>query len=240
MNLVVIPARDEEATVGAVVCAVRTVMGDVGITVIDDGSRDATAQRAADAGATVVPNHGCHGYGAALITGFAHAIEGGYAAVATFDADGQHDAADLPKLFAALQSCDVVSASRYHPRSGIGVGTPPPERARLNREITERVNALTGGAITDAFCGLKVYRVDGLRRLRLDEVGYGFPLQVWVQAWRAGLVVSEVPVAPIYLPVKRVFGHGLDQVDERRAYYNRVLERALAASEPFAAGIGDG
>lgn len=237
MNLVVIPAYNEAATVGGVVRAARAALDGAAIVVIDDRSSDDTARVAAEAGATVVPTDGQHGYGAALMRGFRHAIDHGFDAVATLDADGQHDPHCLPELFARLGHCDIASGSRYHAECGEGVGVAPAERRRINHEITARLNSLTGWTLTDAFCGLKAYRVDALRSLSLDEVGYGFPLQLWVEAWRAGLSVSELPVQKIYLPVERLFGDGLDDADVRRAYYAQVLDRALArAAAACAAG----
>lgn len=239
MNLVVIPAHNEAATVDGVVRAARAAVEGAAILVVDDQSSDDTARIAADAGAMVVATAGQHGYGAALMRGFRHAIDHGFHGVVTLDADGQHDPGCLPALLARLGRCDIVSGSRYHEQCGEGVGHAPPERRRINHEITARLNALTGWALTDAFCGLKAYRVETLRGLFLDEVGYGFPLQLWVEAWRAGLSVSEMPVPKIYLPVERCFGDGLDDADARCAYYAQVLERALARTAAGCAGGED-
>ena len=231
MNLVVIPAHNEEATVGRVVHAVRQAAPDVDVVVVNDNSRDQTAAHAEEAGATVIHTGPTgRGYGGALIRGFAFAVERGYDLLATVDADGQHDPRALPQLFLHAAHADVVSGSRYHAASPVGAGAPPPQRMRVNREFTELVNRLTGWSLTDAFCGYKAYRVPSLARLPLMETGYGFPLEFWIRAWHAGLVVVEVPVERIYLSADREFGNGLDDVEQRRAYYRRVLEQALAGT----------
>ena len=232
MNLLVIPAHNEASTVAQVVRATREAMPGAEIAVIDDGSSDATAHCAAAAGATVLQGGPLHGYGAALMRGFRHAVECGASTVATLDADGQHDPRSLPALHHLLRHCDIASGSRYHPSCAEGVGAAPLDRMDINRELTAHINAITGWTLTDAFCGFKAYRVEALRRLVLDEPGYGFPLQLWVEAWRAGLTVAELPVRKIYLPVDRLFGDGLDDAAVRRAYYGAVLERTLARSAP--------
>lgn len=229
MNLVIIPAYNEEATVGTVVRAVRRHAPAADIVVVNDHSADATPNQAEAAGARVIHTHCKRGYGASMLRGFKYAADHDYEAVVTLDADGQHDPASIQALFDRVRTADVVSGSRYHSQSGPGVGAAPADRMRVNREFTELINCITGWSLTDTFCGFKAYRVDALRRLRLDETGYGFPLQFWLQAWREGLSVVEVPVMRIYLSVRREFGDGLDNTDERRAYYRRVVQRELAS-----------
>lgn len=158
-----------------------------------------------------------------MIRGFRWAQDRGYAYAATIDADGQHDPRVLPEFLAAARSWDVVSGTRNHPNSPV-YGAAPPDRIRINRDLTRRINARTGWGLTDAFCGLKAYRVEALRRLYLDEAGYAFPIQFWVQAASANLTVIERPVGRIYFATQRSFGGGLDDPEARHAYYLRVLE----------------
>lgn len=228
MDLIILPAHDEAATVGAVVRAIRqTVAADV--LVIDDGSRDDTARVAAQAGARVCSSGRQTGYGATMQRGFSYAVRRGYQRVASVDADGQHDPAHLPQFLALASEWDVVSGTRYHPDSP-SQGVAPPDRVRINRELTARINALTGWRLTDVFCGYKAYRVDALSRLGLTETGYAFPMQFWMQAARAGLRITELPVGKIYLDVPRSFGLGLGDPCKRRAYYLQVLEDELGRS----------
>ena len=231
MNLVIIPARDEAPTVGTVVRAAMAAPVRCDVLVVDDGSRDSTAAEAREAGATVIETGASRGYGAALMRGFGWALANGYGAVVTMDADGQHDAARLEDLVDGLADADIVSGTRYHDSSPSPLGQPPPDRLRLNRVLTRRINEITGYALTDGFCGFKAYRTRSVATLALDEPGYGFPLQLWLLARRAGLRVVERPVERIYLPVRRVFGGGLDDVERRRDYYERVIERTLASAE---------
>src|SRR5512145_3271021 len=85
------------------------------IVVVDDGSPDATAERACQAGAVVLRHPFNLGQGAALQTGIAYALEEEARYVATFDADGQHAVADLETMLAVLveNRLDVVLGSRF-------------------------------------------------------------------------------------------------------------------------------
>lgn len=91
--LALIPANNEKDHIQAVVTAARQHLA---VLVVDDGSRDDTAQQAAAAGARVVRHPVNRGKGAALITGFQESLKMGCEAVITLDADGQHDPAEIP------------------------------------------------------------------------------------------------------------------------------------------------
>lgn len=72
---------------------------------------------------------------------------------------------------------------------------------------------------------MKSYSVEALKKLTFSEVGYGFPLGLWLQAWKQGLTVKELAVARIYTGVKRSFGGTLDNPAERLAYYEAIIGR---------------
>ena len=95
--------------------------------------------------------------------------------------------------------------------------------------ITELLNERFGLNLTDSFCGFKAYRVDSLARLRITELGYAMPLQLWVQAAALKLKIVEFPVPLIYLEEERSFGGALDQAERRLAYYREVIDREVAA-----------
>src|SRR5690606_12862504 len=122
-----------------------------------------------------------------------------------------------------------VSGSRYMVPAPAQRGAVPADRRRINQQVTQLINQLTGYKLTDAFCGFKAYRVPALARLRLSEPGYAFPLQFWIQAHRAGLTVIEHPVPLIYVPnFERRFGGELDDAQKRLAYYLEVIEKEVA------------
>ena len=202
------------------------------VLVVDDGSSDSTAERLARRSDVQVATHATNrGYGAALLTAFEYAIAGDFDIVVTIDCDGQHEPERISSLVDALQlhNADILSGSRYLEIAD-DTSRPPEDRRRINVAVTERLNAELGLELTDAFCGFKAYRTDALRRLSLAEPGYAMPLELWVQAVRAGLRIVEYPVPLIYLEEERSFGGSLDDTGLRMSYYLEVLDRALAAA----------
>lgn len=111
--LVVLPALNEEGSVGGVVGEVRRARPDADILVVDDGSVDETAARARDAGARVMTLPFNLGVGGAMRAAYRYAYDSGYACVVQVDADGQHDPADLLRLQQALGPADVVIGARF-------------------------------------------------------------------------------------------------------------------------------
>jgi dolichol-phosphate mannosyltransferase len=230
--LIVIPLFNEEGTLALVLEEVRRAVPAADILVIDDGSTDRSAAvlaaaRKDDRWLHVITHAENQGYGQSLIDGFAWALGRGFDTIVTIDCDAQHEPQQIPRFIAALREADIVCGSRYlDPSAG---GDPaPPDRLAINRETTARLQELTGYAITDAWCGFKAYRAAALRRFHLTEPGYGLPLQVWIQAARAGLRVKELAVPRIYKNPERRFWGGLDDAATRRRYYTDVLDAELA------------
>lgn len=113
--LIIIPAYNEQASIGEVIRQTNQALPGVPVLVIDDGSADATAAMARSAGARVLslPHH--LGLGGAVQAGYKLAFELGYDYVIRIDGDGQHDPRDIPKLLDTLQAtgCQMVIGSRY-------------------------------------------------------------------------------------------------------------------------------
>lgn len=228
-TLIVIPVFNEEVTLARVLAEVSQAAPDADVLVVDDGSTDRSREILAARGdnVRVIRHEENRGYGRSLIAGFEDAIARGYDVAITIDCDEQHEPRRIPAFRDALARADIVSGSRYLDPSVPG-DPAPPDRLQLNQEFTALIRAVTGYEITDAWCGFKAYRVEGLRALRLTEPSYGMPLQVWVQAAFHGLTVAELPVARIYKNPNRRFWGGLDDRETRRAYYMRLLEQEVA------------
>lgn len=227
--LTALPVYNEAKHVDAVLDQVVRYSQDV--LVVDDGSTDDTPRLlAARDDVTTITHPENRGYGAALSTAFAYAIEHGYDVIVTIDCDGQHEPQRIPALVAASAEADIVSGSRYL-KMFAGDSRPPAERRRINMQVTAELNRRLGFELTDAFCGFKAYRVGKLHHLNTEEAGYAMPLELWVQAAEAGLTVVEVPVPLIYLEEKRSFGGALDDAHTRLEYYHLVLDRSVAQAE---------
>ncbi len=232
-TLTALPVYNEAAHLLPVLDEVRKYAEE--ILIVDDGSRDATPEILSRQTDLQILTHETNlGYGAGLRDAFLFAIEQGYDVLVTIDCDGQHQPCLIPELAAAVfpagrPPVDIVSGSRYL-KVFPGDSVPPPERRRINVEVTRMVNERLGYELTDAFCGFKAYRVEALKQIEVTELGYAMPLEFWVQTKAAGLSIEEFPVPLVYLDEERSFGGSLDDSARRLTYYREVFERALCAA----------
>lgn len=226
-TLVAIPVYNEEKYAMRVLSRVLEYAPDE-VLVIDDGSTDSTPCLLPKHPVEVIRHAQNRGYGRSLLDAFRWAAVDGYDWVITMDCDEQHEPEMIPRFVEAAVrgEYDVISGSRYF-LNHEGDDAPPPARRAINQTITEELNARLGLGITDAFCGFKAYRVAALQSLTLDEPGYAFPMQFWVQAVAHGLRITEIPVRLIYNDPKRTFGGPLDHDQTRLAFYRSVFDREL-------------
>ena len=223
--LTALPVYNEVAHAGQVLDRVLEYSPDV--LVVDDGSTDGTTELLAARNDIIHVRHEKNqGYGAALRTAFEYSLSHKYDVLVTIDCDGQHEPQRIPEFVAASSQAAIVSGSRYL-QIFDDQSIPPADRRRINMQITAELNQRLGLNLTDAFCGFKAYRCQALAALDIAETGYAMPLEVWVQAARAGLSILELPVPLIYLDEERAFGGALDDAARRLQYYHEVLDRAL-------------
>jgi len=196
----VVPTYNELENLEPIALRIRDAVPDVDLLVVDDNSPDGTGDLAdklasADDRIHVLHRPGKGGLGAAYLAGFAWALERGYDAVVEMDADGSHQAEDLPRLIARLDRADLVVGSRWVP-GGKVVNWP------LSREIISRagnvyVRLMLGIRVRDATGGFRAYRASALRAIALDEVasqGYCFQIDLTLRTLRAGLTAVEIPI----------------------------------------------
>jgi glycosyltransferase involved in cell wall biosynthesis len=191
--LVVIPAYNEEASVGRVVREVREALPAATVVVVDDGSRDRTSEQAESAGATVLSLPFNLGVGGAMRTGFLYATRGDYDAVVQVDADGQHDPAAVPALLEGLRSANVVIGARFAGAGNYRVRGP---RRWAMRFLSSTLSRTAGTKLSDTTSG---FRAADRRAVALFARSYpaeylGDTVESLVIAVRAGLVVRQVPV----------------------------------------------
>jgi dolichol-phosphate mannosyltransferase len=241
--LTAIPVYNEQRHLQGVLREVQRYSPE--ILVVNDGSTDRTAkllarflrEQPARGKIHVISHEQNRGYGAALSSAFAFALDHGVDVLVTMDCDGQHEPARIPVLLEAIHDADIVSGSRYL-RDFRQDTLPPQDRQQINRQITEEINTRFGLQLTDAFCGFKAYRREALAKLHITETGWGMPLQLWVQAAQAGLRIKEVAVPRLYLDPHRAFGGVLDDAQERLAYYRRVIAVADHGASTWTAARG--
>lgn len=191
---IVIPALDEEASIGAVVAGLPRAGVDE-IVVCDNGSRDRTAQVARAAGATVV-GAARRGYGSACLAGLAHLRSrpaGPPSIVAFVDADGSDVPAELPRLLAPIErgEADLVIGSRVLGRAEPGALTLP---QRLGNRLAAFLLRSLWGATTTDLGPFRAIRWEALEGLGMADPDYGWTVEMQVKAIRAGLVTVEAPV----------------------------------------------
>jgi glycosyltransferase involved in cell wall biosynthesis len=189
----VVPAFDCERTVADVVRGVRRHLAHV--VVVDDGSRDATAAAAGEAGARVLRLATNHGKGAALRRGLDEVASLSPEAVVLLDADGQHDPDDLPAFLALWDERrpDLVIGARLADRRRI-----PPARFWTNYIGSRILSWMTGRELEDSQSGYRLLAADLLRRMELTSDGYAIESEMLIKAARAGGRIEHVRVRTIY------------------------------------------
>lgn len=199
---VVIPAYNEAAVIADVITAVKASCPD--IIVVDDGSRDATGAIARRSGVYVIRHVINRGQGAALQTGIEFALMAGADIIVTFDADGQHDAADISRLTAPIiaGACDIALGSRF---LGETIDLPAVRRLLLRAGILF-TRVTSGAAVSDTHNGLRAFsrRAAECIRLRLD--GMAHASEIIDQVIRSGLPWREIPVTIRYTDYSRAKG----------------------------------
>ena len=191
---VVVPAKDEEATVGELldrVARVRVPGNDLHPILVDDGSTDRTAEVARERGAAVIRHAENRGLGAAVRTGLRAAVEAGASAVAYLDADLEYYPEDIPRLVEPILTgrADYVLGSRFlscvrgmrlHRRLG-------------NHAFTALLVLLARHRITDGQTGMRAFSREAADRAEIIH-DYNYAQVLTLDLLRKGMRMAEVPV----------------------------------------------
>jgi len=186
-----IPAYNEAQRIAAVVTG---TLEHLPVLVIDDGSKDDTAAQAEHNGATVLRQNPNQGKGAALRAGFRHAIDEGYEAVITLDADGQHDPAEIPKFLEVYHTShsDLIIGARNFDQM-------PFVRRLANTSGQKLFSWALGQPVQDNQSG---YRFISRRLLDIlltsNEQGFEFEVEMIVTCIQQGFKLDWVPIQTIY------------------------------------------
>ena len=208
--VVILPALDEEKTVGQVIAAIpREIPGidRVEALVVDDGSTDGTVEIARRAGAQVVSHALRRGVGAAFATGIETALRMGADYIVNMDADGQFNPADIPALLEPLLAgrADFATCTRFARKDLV------PEMPRVkkwgNRMMCRIINwIIWGGRFTDVSCGFRAYTRETALRLNLFGQ-FTYTQETFIDLAAKGVRMAEVP-----LRVRGVREHGKSRV----------------------------
>jgi glycosyltransferase involved in cell wall biosynthesis len=192
-RVAVVPAFNEENSIGRVIDEIRAFDHGFEVVVVDDGSTDRTAQLAAERGAVVLKLAFNLGIGGAMQTGYRYAFEHGFELAVQIDGDGQHDPRELPAIVKPLleDEADMVVGSRF-----IG---PTAYRGTFMRRMGIRlfariVSVLVRQRVTDTTSG---FRALNRRAIRLFAADYphDYPeVEATLMLVRHRLRLKEVPV----------------------------------------------
>lgn len=183
--IIIIPAKNEAATVGQVIAEIKAYFKG-NIVVVDDASTDDTAKIAAKAGAQVISLPLSLGAWGAIQTGLRYALKTGHHTAITMDADGQHEAQSIPILlnYITNENCDVV------------IGAYPQRGSFLRKSAWFLFRQLSGISLEDLTSGLRVYNHHAIALLASSEatlLEYQ-DLGVLMLLRQAGLQIEEAPI----------------------------------------------
>lgn len=192
-TLVIIPAFNEEESVGKVVEEVKIQLPGMDALVVNDGSSDLTSEIAQSKGAIVLDLPFNLGIGGAMQTGYKYAYEKGYDIAIQVDGDGQHDPSEIPKLLHALEEekADVAIGSRF-------IGDSEYKSSVMRRLgsliLSKAISIIVGQKLTDPTSG---FRAANRRAIQLFSVNYpqDYPEpEAMVLLHQCGLTMKEIPV----------------------------------------------
>jgi glycosyltransferase involved in cell wall biosynthesis len=202
---VVVPAFNEERRIGRVLDDLLPVASH--IVVVDDGSWDRTSVVAQQCGCTVLRHAINRGQGAALQTGIAYSLLEGAQFIVTFDADGQHCAADLPAMLAPVMAgeVDVTLGSRFLTNSS----NVPPLRRLVLRAGRLFTWATSGLRLSDCHNGFRVLSRHAAERIHLRQDRMAHASELYDQIRAASLSYKEIPVSIRYTAETLAKGQGI-------------------------------
>lgn len=206
---VVIPAYNEATVIGEVVKSAREVFlkskkaYDIDIVVVNDGSKDETANEAKKGGAIVINHILNSGAGSATLTGLAYARQHNYDIAATMDADGQHAPDDVLEGIKSIDqgNADLLIGSRLIDSRGMSK-----IKVLGNKGLSLFTYLLFGINVTDSQSGLRIFSRRAIDGLQWKSTGYEFCSEMIWRAKQARMSVSEYPIKAIYTDYSKAKG----------------------------------
>jgi glycosyltransferase involved in cell wall biosynthesis len=190
---IVIPAFNEERSIGNVIEDTTEVMDSLGmayeIIVVDDGSTDSTKRIATGYKATVLSYEKNCGKGCAERKGFEQA-QGDI--IVTIDADGAHRPKEISNLITPLfNGTDITAGSRF-----LGRGEYKTSKLNLlgNLLFNMSIMLMTGKYVTDSQTGFRAFKKEALRKLNLESDGYDIETEITVKSLKNGFAFKEEPI----------------------------------------------
>ena len=194
-RVAIVPALNEEHTIGRVIDELRAFDPGLDIVVVDDGSGDGTTQVAEAKGVHVLRLPFNLGIGGAVQTGFRYAFENDYDLAVRVDGDGQHDPSQLGRVVEPVLrgDADIVVGSRFASDESSGYRSSRSRRLGI-RLLALVVSRIVGQRVTDTTSGFQAVNRDGIALFARDYP-HDYPeVEATVMVFRHGLRLHEVPV----------------------------------------------
>ena len=224
--IVGMPAFNEEKNLAPLILNIQKL----GYTVLvcDDASTDLTSKIAEKLGAIVVKHERNLGYGAAIQSLFTKSRELNADILITFDADGQHDFKDIPKLILPISEnkSDIVIGSRFLDDAEKKI---PKYRKLGIKIITNVTNSTLKEKITDSQSGFRAYSKNVISKLNISDFGMGVSTEILIKSSSMGFNIMEVPIIIRYgdeTPTHNPVSHGTSVLFSTIKYTS--IERPLA------------
>lgn len=199
-TLIISPTYNESKNIASLVELVFTLDENYHLLIVDDNSPDGTAdlvekfqQRYKNLHLAKRP--GKAGLGTAYKFGFKWALERDYDIIVQMDADGSHDANEIPSMIRGLEKDDLIIGSRYV--QGVSVVNWSIRRLILSYGANVYSRVITGLPVKDATGGFKTWKREVLASIDIDSVksqGYSFQIEMNFRAWQKGFSINEHPI----------------------------------------------
>ena len=199
-NLVIIPTYNERENIANIIPAIRALLPNVDILVVDDNSPDKTqdvvkGMQANDGNLHLLSRKGKEGLGKAYLAGFQWGLSKGFEGLCEMDADFSHRPQDLVKILDALKDHDFVVGSRWVP--GGATANWSLSRKFISRGGSFYARQILRYPLKDWTGGFNAWKAGTLHKIGLDLVrseGYSFQIELKYRALRAGCDGIEVPI----------------------------------------------
>lgn len=203
----IIPAFNESTAIVGVLNDLKKELKNTSIpyeiVVVDDGSKDNTAELATNEGVTVIKHVLNTGSGGATATGLSYAQQNGFDYAVTLDADGQHKASDAINGVKIAQeiNTDLLIGSRLINPDGMS-------KVKLlgNKGLSTITFLIFGVSVTDSQSGLRIFSKKALEQLRWKTSGFEFCSEMLWRAKQLKLVIKEYPIEAIYTEYSKAKG----------------------------------
>lgn len=204
---VLIPTYNEESKIGNLISEIRRF--GLESVIVDDGSKDKTAEIAERGGAKVLRNPKNMGKGATLARGFDYLLQNDCEAVITMDGDGQHRPEDLPDFLEAAESSDagIIIGNRMFKTKNM-----PLIRVWTNKFMSWLISRVAKQKIYDTQCGYRLIKVEVLKKIKIETVRFEAETEMLIKASRLGFKILSIPIETVYAKEKSNINPFIDTI----------------------------